>query len=62
MIESPATVSAENGPIDVLVNNAGIERFGAIEEVDISDLRAVMETNYFDSVRCVGLQAGQAAD
>lgn len=43
----------ENGPIDVLVNNAGIERHGSIEEMDISEFKAVMETNYFGALRCI---------
>ena len=41
------------GPVDVLVNNAGIERMGAIEHLPMSDFRAVMETNYFGVIRCV---------
>lgn len=41
------------GPIDVLVNNAGIERVGAVEDVPMDDIRAVMETNYFGAVRCI---------
>lgn len=43
----------ENGGIDVLVNNAGIERNGSIEETDLSAFRAVMETNYFGVLRCI---------
>jgi len=41
------------GPIDVLVNNAGIERVGAVEDVSMLDFRAVMETNYLGAVRCI---------
>lgn len=41
------------GPVAVLVNNAGIERVGAIEDVSMDDVRAVMETNYFGAVRCI---------
>lgn len=41
------------GPIDVLVNNAGIERVGAVEDVPMDEIRAVMETNYFGAVRCI---------
>jgi NAD(P)-dependent dehydrogenase (short-subunit alcohol dehydrogenase family) len=41
------------GPIDVLVNNAGIERMGSIEELPLTDFRAVMETNYFGVIRCI---------
>jgi len=43
----------ENGPVDVLVNNAGIETHGSIEEVELADFRAVMETNYFGVLRCI---------
>jgi NAD(P)-dependent dehydrogenase (short-subunit alcohol dehydrogenase family) len=42
-----------HGPIDVLVNNAGIERRGSIEELDLSQYRAVMETNYLGAIRCI---------
>jgi NAD(P)-dependent dehydrogenase (short-subunit alcohol dehydrogenase family) len=37
----------------VLVNNAGIERNGSIEELRMADFRAVMETNYFGALRCI---------
>jgi NAD(P)-dependent dehydrogenase (short-subunit alcohol dehydrogenase family) len=46
-----ASIREQSGPIDVLVNNAGIESRGAIEELDISRFRAVMETNYFGPLR-----------
>jgi NAD(P)-dependent dehydrogenase (short-subunit alcohol dehydrogenase family) len=38
--------------VDVLVNNAGIDRMGAIEETPLADFRACMETNYFGIIRC----------
>jgi NAD(P)-dependent dehydrogenase (short-subunit alcohol dehydrogenase family) len=41
------------GPVDVLVNNAGIERTGSIEETPLSEFRACMETNYFGPLRCI---------
>ena len=41
------------GPIDVLVNNAGIERSGTVEELPLAEFRAVMETNYFGVIRCI---------
>ena len=41
------------GPVDVLVNNAGIERTGAIEETPVADFRTCMETNYFGAIRCI---------
>lgn len=43
----------EIGAIDVLVNNAGIERVGAVEDVSIDDFRAAIETNYLGAVRCI---------
>ena len=43
----------ELGPIDVLVNNAGIERMGNIGELPLSGFREVMETNYFGVIRCI---------
>ena len=39
--------------IDVLVNNAGIERHGSVEELAMADFKAIMETNYFGVLRCV---------
>jgi NAD(P)-dependent dehydrogenase (short-subunit alcohol dehydrogenase family) len=41
------------GPIDVLVNNAGIERHGSVEELPMEEFRATMETNYFGALRCI---------
>jgi NAD(P)-dependent dehydrogenase (short-subunit alcohol dehydrogenase family) len=41
------------GPIDVLVNNAGVERAGSVEELPLGEFRAVMETNYFGVIRCI---------
>lgn len=48
-----AAIVQAAGNIDVLVNNAGIERNGAIEDLSIDDIRDVMETNYFGAVRCI---------
>ncbi len=54
-----AHIQAHHGAVDVLVNNAGIESFGSIEELSIDDFRAVMETNYFGVLRCVKAVAPQ---
>lgn len=47
-----AQIQQQHGALDVLVNNAGVERFGSIEELSIDDFRAAMETNYFGVLRC----------
>jgi NAD(P)-dependent dehydrogenase (short-subunit alcohol dehydrogenase family) len=39
-------------PIDVLVNNAGMEVHGSIEELTMDDIIRQMNTNYFGLVRC----------
>jgi NAD(P)-dependent dehydrogenase (short-subunit alcohol dehydrogenase family) len=48
-----ADIQKDSGHIDVLVNNAGVERNGSIEELPLSEFRAVMETNYFGPIRCI---------
>ena len=48
-----ATVTKALGPVDVLVNNAGIEHNGTVEEMPLAEFRAVMETNYFGALRCI---------
>jgi NAD(P)-dependent dehydrogenase (short-subunit alcohol dehydrogenase family) len=54
-----ANIQKDAGQIDVLINNAGVERSGSIEEVPLADFRAVMETNYFGVVRCIQAVAPQ---
>jgi len=48
-----SAILKEVGFIDVLVNNAGIERHGSTEEMPMSYFKAIMETNYFGVIRCV---------
>ena len=48
-----ADIHKDAGHIDVLVNNAGVERNGSVEELALADFRAVMETNYFGALRCI---------
>lgn len=40
-------IIATHGRIDVLVNNAGFGLFGAVEELNMEEARAQMETNFF---------------
>src|SRR6201989_1338080 len=48
-----AALLAEHGAIDALINNAGTEASGPVEEVPLQVFRAVMETNYFGSIRVI---------
>ena len=41
------------GAIDVLVNNAGVEGGGSIEETPLEHFKTCMETNYFGAIRCI---------
>ncbi|HEY0715184.1 MAG TPA: SDR family oxidoreductase [Polyangia bacterium] len=45
--ESIAAALAESGPIDVLVNNAGLGLFGAFEATPMATVREIFETNTF---------------
>lgn len=47
------TVIAHAGRIDVLVNNAGVDLVGALEETSLDDLTWVMETNFYGVHRMV---------
>jgi NAD(P)-dependent dehydrogenase (short-subunit alcohol dehydrogenase family) len=44
---------AEAGPVDVLVNNAGIGGATPLELVPESEHRQMFETNYFGAIRCI---------
>jgi len=54
-----AKIVAEHGPVDVLVNNAGVEAFGAVEELPLAVFRSTMETNYFGCIRTIQALVGQ---
>jgi NAD(P)-dependent dehydrogenase (short-subunit alcohol dehydrogenase family) len=41
------------GPVDVLVNNAGFEIWGPIEELSVDDLADQFETNVYGAFRCI---------
>src|SRR3954451_17067627 len=40
-------------PLDVLINNAGVEVHGTVEELPVDAIVATMNTNYFGAVRCI---------
>jgi NAD(P)-dependent dehydrogenase (short-subunit alcohol dehydrogenase family) len=46
-----ASVSADLGGVDVLVNNAGIPKRRGVEDLDAATVEAVMSINYFSPVR-----------
>src|SRR5262245_59978880 len=59
-VDSDASVSeafreAERqcGPIDALVNNAGIGQSYAVEDGPLEHFRQTMETNFFGALRCI---------
>jgi len=46
-----ASAQAEHGPLDVLINNAGIELRSSIEDAGEDDVRRQFETNVFGAIR-----------
>lgn len=44
-------IRESGGPIEVLVNNAGIALNGTVEDIDIDSAREVFETNYWGVLR-----------
>ena len=44
---------AQAGQVDVLVNNAGFEVWGALEEMTLDDLKDQFETNVYGPFRCI---------
>jgi NAD(P)-dependent dehydrogenase (short-subunit alcohol dehydrogenase family) len=51
--EGIAAILKNDGPIDVLVNNAGVEAMGSVEELPLAAFRSIMETNYFGALRTI---------
>lgn len=43
---------AEFGGVDILINNAGVGKFGRVEDLSPDDFRAVLETNLFGVYYC----------
>jgi len=47
-----AEVAKEFGGLDILINNAGVGIFAAVESMSVEDFRAVLETNVFGVFYC----------
>jgi NAD(P)-dependent dehydrogenase (short-subunit alcohol dehydrogenase family) len=47
------TITRQVGRLDVLVNNAGYELAGALEELSLDEAKAQFETNFFGVVRMI---------
>ena len=47
-----AKIASDWGGIDILINNAGIGIFAAVESMSVADFRAVLETNVFGVFYC----------
>ncbi|XOV86813.1 MAG: SDR family NAD(P)-dependent oxidoreductase [Pseudomonadota bacterium] len=50
--DSVTRVFSQAGPLDVLVNNAGILSYNAVEDEDLATFAAIMNTNFMGVVRC----------
>jgi NAD(P)-dependent dehydrogenase (short-subunit alcohol dehydrogenase family) len=50
--EAIQTIATEHD-IDILINNAGIQFSGSVEELSLTEVRSIMETNYFGALRCI---------
>ena len=46
-------IGSSGEKVDVLINNAGIERRGSVEKCPISTFEQVMNTNYLGPIRCI---------
>lgn len=53
VLRCAADIKAQLGPIDGLVNNAGIYPFGAIEQTDAAFLERIFRINVFGSFHCI---------
>ena len=51
VMEAIDVISGRHGKIDVLVNNAGYEQHGAVEDLSLEEIKTQFETNFFGAVR-----------
>ena len=50
--DAVASIETDHGPLDILINNAGIALNAAVEDVDIEVGKGVFETNFWGIIRC----------
>src|SRR2546430_13291892 len=48
-----AAIHKQHGPIDVLVNNAGVEPASAMEGLPLDDFPAVLGSHQFGTISCI---------
>ena len=52
-VDAALSTVRQSGPVDVLVNNAGIGAACPLELTSEADHKAIFETNYFGAIRCI---------
>ncbi len=52
-VETAFRAAAADGPVDVLVNNAGISGASPLELTPEAEHQAMFDTNYFGAIRCI---------
>jgi short-subunit dehydrogenase len=55
MVKGIDQIIAEQGRIDVLINNAGFGSYGAVEDVSIEDAKYQLDVNVFGAARLIQL-------
>jgi len=53
--ESAEDLAARTGPIDVLINNAGMSQIGTVEEITTESVYRIFEQNFFGHLRLIKL-------
>jgi NAD(P)-dependent dehydrogenase (short-subunit alcohol dehydrogenase family) len=51
--EAVSALQSDSGPIDVLVNNAGIAGGHSVEETPLAEFQRLMNTNTWGTLRCI---------
>jgi NAD(P)-dependent dehydrogenase (short-subunit alcohol dehydrogenase family) len=51
--DAVTSIEKAHGPIDVVVNNAGVGFSGSVETLDIDKARSVIDTNFWGAVRVI---------